>query len=283
MKSKMMGAFWLPTFETVGGEPVGGAGQGAAPVAEPPAATPGQPSQGAAGGAPAGAAPAPAATQPGQPAAEPMHEVTVNGQKIKVPLKELLSGYSRTKDYTQKQQQLAAERNSFKALVQAEARRLIQEQQQQGKNDEQELDPGQQALAEVRSLQQKQQDMRLDGILKQVAKAHPHVHEAVLLQEARRRGVTDDNLETILEIAEELAQNDGFDTRLESVISEGKHPTLLAWKQKLIDEYVASKSGKPPVGITGAAGAPGGVAPKAKPKTLDEADRQSLSDLGAGA
>lgn len=41
---------------------------------------------------------------------EPLYDVTINGRVEKVPLGELLKGYSRTQDYTQKTQRLAAER-----------------------------------------------------------------------------------------------------------------------------------------------------------------------------
>lgn len=63
-----------------------------------PSASPSAPS-----GAPIGA------TAP----SEPTFEVTVNGKVEKVPLSELQKGYSRTQDYTQKTQRLAAERQQI--------------------------------------------------------------------------------------------------------------------------------------------------------------------------
>lgn len=46
---------------------------------------------------------------------DPEHEVTVNGQKFKVPLSELVAGYQRQKDYAQKTQALANTRRDFQA------------------------------------------------------------------------------------------------------------------------------------------------------------------------
>jgi hypothetical protein len=44
---------------------------------------------------------------------DPVYEVKVAGQSQKVPLSELLKGYSRTEDYTRKTQALATERKAF--------------------------------------------------------------------------------------------------------------------------------------------------------------------------
>lgn len=48
---------------------------------------------------------------------EPLYTVKINGKEEKVPLSELLSGYSRTSDYHQKTQALANERKSFHAEI----------------------------------------------------------------------------------------------------------------------------------------------------------------------
>lgn len=49
---------------------------------------------------------------------ETSYDVTINGKVEKVPLSELLKGYSRTQDYTQKTQRLAAERQQVLSQVQ---------------------------------------------------------------------------------------------------------------------------------------------------------------------
>lgn len=49
-----------------------------------------------------------------------MFEVKIGGQTRKVPLNELLSGYSRTQDYTQKTMALAEERRQIQAAIQNE-------------------------------------------------------------------------------------------------------------------------------------------------------------------
>jgi len=49
--------------------------------------------------------------------AEPTYDVTINGRAEKVPLSELLKGYSRTQDYTQKTQRLASERQQIQQQV----------------------------------------------------------------------------------------------------------------------------------------------------------------------
>ena len=53
----------------------------------------------------------------GAPAPEPTYDVTINGKVEKVPHSELLKGYSRTQDYTQKTQRLAAERQQIQQQV----------------------------------------------------------------------------------------------------------------------------------------------------------------------
>jgi len=65
------------------------------------------------------------------PAEEPAYEVTVAGQVLKVPLSELLKGYSRTSDYTRKTQLLASrskewdERESQYQHVLGEAQQIL--------------------------------------------------------------------------------------------------------------------------------------------------------------
>ena len=59
----------------------------------------------------------PASSQ-GYAPAEPTYDVTINGKVEKVPLSELQKGYSRTQDYTQKTQRLAAERQQILGQVQ---------------------------------------------------------------------------------------------------------------------------------------------------------------------
>lgn len=66
-------------------------------------------------GAPPLAPPAAAA-----PVADQFYDVKVGGQTRKVPLAELLSGYSRTQDYTQKTMALAEERRQIQAAIQGE-------------------------------------------------------------------------------------------------------------------------------------------------------------------
>lgn len=58
-------------------------------------------------------------TAPPSPA-DQFFEVKIGGQSRKVPLNELLSGYSRTQDYTQKTMSLAEERRQIQAQVSAE-------------------------------------------------------------------------------------------------------------------------------------------------------------------
>lgn len=79
--------------------------QGGAPTSDAGPSAPSTPS--AAPAAPSGAPIG--ATAP----SEPTFEVTVNGKVEKVPLSELQKGYSRTQDYTQKTQRLAAERQQI--------------------------------------------------------------------------------------------------------------------------------------------------------------------------
>lgn len=56
------------------------------------------------------------AEQEEAPEEEPSYTVKVDGKEQKVPLKELLSGYQRTADYTKKTQQLAAERRELESI-----------------------------------------------------------------------------------------------------------------------------------------------------------------------
>jgi len=60
------------------------------------------------------------------PKAEPVYPVKVNGKVEHVPLEELLKGYSRTRDYTQKTDALATDRNVF----QQERSEVLKERQQ---------------------------------------------------------------------------------------------------------------------------------------------------------
>lgn len=58
-----------------------------------------------------------AASQNPVEAVEQMYDVKVNGQTIKVPLKELTAGYSRQRDYTEKTTRLAQEREGYERQV----------------------------------------------------------------------------------------------------------------------------------------------------------------------
>lgn len=50
-----------------------------------------------------------------EPAADPTHKVTVNGEELEVPLSELVKGYSREQDYTSKTMALGEERKQLEA------------------------------------------------------------------------------------------------------------------------------------------------------------------------
>lgn len=89
-----------------------------------PDATPTEP---VAQGQEASIADAPSAREPvATPAAELEYEVTVSGQKYKVPVSELAKGYQRDVDYRQKTMTLADERR----MIQAERARYEAEKQQ---------------------------------------------------------------------------------------------------------------------------------------------------------
>ena len=69
---------------------------------------------------------------------EPKYTVKVDGEEIEVTQEELLRGYMRQKDYTQKTQQLAEQRRQFeqyKPQYQPQPQQQIQEPQQQDLND----------------------------------------------------------------------------------------------------------------------------------------------------
>lgn len=69
---------------------------------------------------------------------EPKYTVKVDGEEIEVTQEELLRGYMRQKDYTQKTQQLAEQRRQFEQYrpqYQPQPQQQIQEPQQQDLND----------------------------------------------------------------------------------------------------------------------------------------------------
>lgn len=64
------------------------------------------------------------AASPTPSVADQLYEVKIGGQVRKVPLNELLSGYSRTQDYTQKTMALAEERRRIEAGIEQERQQV---------------------------------------------------------------------------------------------------------------------------------------------------------------
>lgn len=261
-------------------------GQGAAPApgqAESPAPAPsGQPPAGAApSGAPPSTAPAPG--NPGQPPAGAQDqgiEITVDGKTEKVTLDEARKLIMQGRDYTRKTQDLAGQRRAFNELVERQVQARLKQQQGNQGQEEEEVDPGQQALTQVTQFRQELADQKLEAELEKVKVKYPHIDEDVLLVHAQRNGL--DKFSDLMGIAEQLNESQESDRTkyLESILSDEKHPVVSKTKQKWIDDYLAKKAEEGKIRpITGSGGAPGGLQPPSKPKSLDEADKIALATL----
>lgn len=272
-------------FETEGGA-AGEAGGGAAAGGQPGEGAAGAGSSGAAGEGQAGQT----GGQAGGAASEPEHEVTVAGQKVKVKLSELVSGYSRQQDYTRKTQELAEQRkkleSDYQSKLRTELARLLDEEKRRGAGggEQEEKDPIAETQAQVKRLEQKMMDDKLDAILSSLESKHQGLDRQALLIRAAREGVQ--NLEDLPALAQALMEETekSFSERFEKVLADENHPMTKKWAQKIVDAYVArkAKESKSKAGETGGGGAPGGEGPKA-PKNSDETRRmveEALNTLG---
>lgn len=296
-KSFGMGAFELPSFDTSGGGSAGGAGSApAAPAPETPASQP--PSGGA---SPAAAAPAPSASssgsQPPTGAPEQEYEITHNGQKHKVPLAKLIELGQQGFDYTQKTQTLAEQQKQLEQRIAQEVQKRqaawLRQQQEQARNqnqngNEEELDPGQQALKEIQSLKAAQADEKLEAVLKGISSKYEGLDPDLVLVHAQRRAAENggtlkwDDFDVVAKELHERFEG-SFTSRFEKLLGDDNHPLVKKRLDSFLQSYLERKSKEAQGGghLTGGGGNPGGLPKKEPPKDFNEAEDRALEQLQA--
>ena len=239
------------------------------------------------GGAGAGeGASAPPAGADGQPGGAPRtYTIKVNGQDKTVSLEELRELAQKGDDYTRKTQELAEQRRNserdFNNRLRTEIEKILQAQQQPRNQEPQ--DPSAVALQRTEQLQDQYLADKLDRVLSELEKKHGDSFDRdAFVSLAKKEGVSD--WKDLPALAERHAQSmsQRHETLLQKILSNPEHPHVKAFKQKVIDEYVKSKTSAPKsAGLAGAAGqAPGGQGQKAA-ESWEEADKLALASLKA--
>jgi hypothetical protein len=178
---------------------------------------------------------------------------------LKVPLSELLSGYSREADYRHKTQSLAEERRKWEAerdaAVQEEVQKLLEEQAALEGEDPEKVE------AKVREerlarLEAQQGDLELERLLDRLKKDHPKMDEDKFLIALSRGELKSEK--DFYEFAKKSHEDYlGLKQKtFEEFVAEKENPAVKQFREKVIAEYLASKNKLPH-----SAGEAGGAAP----------------------
>jgi len=275
--------FSMPLFNTAVAEPSGG-GAGSpsgAPASSDGAAPSGQPSGAGSGGSSPSTGGAPA-SQGGQPSGAPEaeFEVVVDGQKVKVKLSELLSGYSRQSDYTKKTQELAEQRKRYEAELQTYRQEREEWERQRQQPPEGEQDPVQQLQARQDALEKKYADEKMDQVLGELTKKYPLADpKLILLAASEARVKRWEDFDPIAKQLHEQAEGDR-NSLIEKFLSNPDDPRMKALEEKIINAYLQrkAKEGKP-AHETGSTGAPGGTTGQKPPQSREEERNMALERL----
>ena len=253
---------------------------GAAPVA--PQTTP--PSSPSSSGQPAGSTAQATTTE------EPKFEIKVDGKTELLTRAEIIARAQMGTAFTQKTQRLAEERRRFETdrqtILEQEKQRWLQEQQEQARRaQEVGKTPGELAMLRTQQLEQRLEDQALTMSVDVVVSKHAGLDRNDFMMECVKRGLRDSNDVNThgAAVAAEMesARNSSFDNRFNELLTKGEHPSLKAYKEAVIAEYLKSKGGGPsPVTSAGGATPSLGGSPK-RAKTLDEAADIAAEMLGA--
>lgn len=180
---------------------------------------------------------------------QPQYEVKVDGETMKVPLKELIAGYQRQADYTRKTQELAQQRQAFEQ-ENATLKRLAEVIER----DPQTLEFIKRRLFEMRfgkpyTPQAEEQvrnereinQYRSEALISRFATAHPEVNDEQLLQVVQYAGKVaagdPDKILDAMEIAYKALEAQSVNDKLRELEEENKR--LKAQKR---DEYRESRT-----------------------------------------
>ena len=266
-----------------GANPPGGVAGGGSAVIEPGGG--GQPDP----GAPAGGSEPPEGGQPpaGGADPEPEHEVTINGEVVKVKLSELTSGYSRQQDYTTKTTQLADDKKSFEADrqrqiqegVQAEINRLLDAQEKGGEGAE---PPDQVTLLtqKVEGMQTEQADRNLDIKLAELSGKHQGLNEDLLMLEASKLQIKDLKELDALAETQVTGQVTANTELVQKIMADENSPVRKEIVDKIINKYLEDKANPPSM----LPPAPGSTTPPATvPDPTKPLSRHELDDAAQAA
>jgi hypothetical protein len=207
---------------------------------------------------------------------QPTYEVKVDGKKVKVPLSELVSGYQRQADYTQKTQALAEERKRFEtenatlkrlADVIEKNPKILNFIKQQLFEERYGTRYTPQAEEQVRQSKEMTQ-YKSEAMLSRFTTQHPELDDNTLLQVVQTAGQLaakdPDSLPVAMEVAYRALQAQTVSERLAAIEAENKE---LKKRQKA--DFIGQRSTPAPT-VQGK----GGSAPrsKGKPVTLDGDD-----------
>ena len=263
----------------------------------PPAADAGSQAPVAASAAPQ-TAPPPSPTNSGQPAGstaqattteEPKFEIKVDGKTELLTRADIIARAQMGTAFTQKTQRLAEERRRFETdrqtILDQEKQRWLQEQQELARRQQEAgKTPAELALMKTQQLEQRIEDQALTMSVDSVISKHPGVDRNDFMLECVKRGLRDSNdvhaHGAAIAAEMESARTSSFDSRFNEILAKGEHPSLKAYKEAAIAEYLKSKGGGPsPVTSAGGSTPALGGGPK-RAKTLDEAADMAAEMLG---
>ena len=210
------------------------------------------------------------------------YEVKVDGKPQKVKLEELIAGYSRQADYTQKTQRLSQQEKQLASRAQqleARERQILEEMRR--KNGGEEPDPMQQQHAEIQALKDQMADDKLDRTLKELKAKYPDLDERQFLYELSEKKAGWDDMDELAKASAEAAVQQR-EAMFDRIAADPKHPKMSKVRESIIADYLAQKSkdGKPK-GETGTKGVSTTSAEKKSFKSFEETGEDVLKKLQA--
>lgn len=194
----------------------------------------------------------------GQGSSQPeTYKVVVGGEESEVKLDELISGYQRQADYTQKTQGLAEDKKRFESLVEERATELYLKALEEGKTSEE-------ATASVNN------EMADDAVTKKLAALEQQIQSSqatIAAKEAdsqlnsimsglrEKYGKMDED-KVLIQFHNTVKEHDDVNQVFEE-LAKKSHEASVAREKEIIDEYVKAKTANPfSAGETGHSTAP---------------------------
>jgi len=223
----------------------------------------------------------------GQPSAEEQTEWEFDGQKVKYTRQQIIDELRKAKDYTQKTQELAKTRKEQLARLtrleqmEAEWREKHPEAAGEGEGGEGDgADDIKTLKNDLAALHQKELQRDWKDSYTPVAKQYPNMDESRLIDrilERKKLGEPVEDAAALMKLAGEVSAEIKSETdteenkRIEKLLANPEDPRLVAFKQKVISDFVAEKIKHSKAGGDGKGGAgPGANGGEEKKGDLSE-------------